>query len=476
MRQDKNIIILGIVFALLFFFLGKGRLFTEDMVIHLAFIKKIQSPWFYPGDYLFQFTNPQKQYTFYYPFLAYLGRGYELPTLFRKVYFVSAVLFCIGALRLIGNNRHGLFAGIVFLSLLTFRFQVGGSAISIMETEPLPRFLSLVPLVWSIVFLQKRRYWLSFILILAGFFIHPLTVIYYILCLAGYFLYSNHNKLTLRLKILGIVVLTIGIISSLLLPSMQSDWLAIVRMRNPYAFLSLWSFRSWLNLGLLCAPGLASWYFYRTKSIWQKLFNATFLMSVVVSIAHYIFTDINPVNHIIALQLGRIWIFAVWISLLIFSMTLAKLIRKTWQRGLLIGVIILLVALNSMRLISYVPRDAALETAAIWANTHTASNCTFLVPFYSKGFRVLSERPIVGEYKDGALVFYSRDFAFLWKKRLEDLGDWENFLEPELLNLQNKYGFNYVVTQKLLTDWPLIYSSTPYMIYAIQSTPRCKVI
>src|SRR3989344_4198818 len=83
-----------------------------------------------------------------------------------------------------------------------------------------------------------------------------------------------------------------------------------------------------------------------------------------------------------------------------------------------------------------------------WAKENTFKNDVFLVPPNRTGFRIFSQRPMVGDIKDGAVVIYSPSYANYWRQLMDDLENYYTFDEEEYANLQKKYQNEYVVTLK----------------------------
>ena len=83
---------------------------------------------------------------------------------------------------------------------------------------------------------------------------------------------------------------------------------------------------------------------------------------------------------------------------------------------------------------------------------------------------MFSERPIVGEWKDGTMVFFSDRFALEWSRRMKDVGGREGkfrtFDEKRLVEIASKYGARYLVFP---ADVPLhfrrVYANRDFAVY-----------
>jgi hypothetical protein len=81
-----------------------------------------------------------------------------------------------------------------------------------------------------------------------------------------------------------------------------------------------------------------------------------------------------------------------------------------------------------------------------WVRTHTPRSAVLLTPPKEAGFRVFSERTIVGEWKDGTQQYFDDAFVKEWGARMEALGDdYETLPEDRLLALARRFGASYVV-------------------------------
>jgi hypothetical protein len=81
-----------------------------------------------------------------------------------------------------------------------------------------------------------------------------------------------------------------------------------------------------------------------------------------------------------------------------------------------------------------------------WVRTNTPSAAVLLTPPKEAGFRVFSERTIVGEWKDGTQQYFDDTFVKEWGARMEALGDdYDKLPEDRLMELARRYGASYIV-------------------------------
>jgi len=82
-----------------------------------------------------------------------------------------------------------------------------------------------------------------------------------------------------------------------------------------------------------------------------------------------------------------------------------------------------------------------------WARRSTPKDAVFLTPPREAGFRVFSERTVVGEWKDGTQQYFDDAFVREWGDRMQALrGDaYASLSDRELLDLAARYGASYIV-------------------------------
>jgi len=83
----------------------------------------------------------------------------------------------------------------------------------------------------------------------------------------------------------------------------------------------------------------------------------------------------------------------------------------------------------------------------MWARENTKKDALFLTPPNNTGFRIFSQRPIVGEWKDGTQQYFDADYSYEWWRRMQDLSSnsWDKMGEKRYVELAKKYGASYLV-------------------------------
>ena len=107
-----------------------------------------------------------------------------------------------------------------------------------------------------------------------------------------------------------------------------------------------------------------------------------------------------------------------------------------------------------------------------WCKANTPIDSIFFVPPDIQGFRVHSQRVIVGDWKDGAPCVFSERYAKKWWVRMEELRGYDSFDETRLNQLKEKYGASYAVTRKSQQlNFPTEYQNNGFAVYALRKQP-----
>jgi hypothetical protein len=83
-----------------------------------------------------------------------------------------------------------------------------------------------------------------------------------------------------------------------------------------------------------------------------------------------------------------------------------------------------------------------------WVRLHTPKDAILVTPPQEAGFRVFSERTVVGEWKDGTQQYFDEGFANEWAARMEALGPdgYARLSDEQLTNIARRFGASFVVT------------------------------
>lgn len=460
-----------------------------DQVIHLPLLAKLQDSTLYPGDYLFPAVYSNK--TIIYNFILFIAHWfqYDFFILYFVMFIFGSFVFYLGiyalAYSLFKNQRIAVVS--LFISLISY--PIAGSAISTVESGFVPRIFAHALLLFLLNAFFHRRWMHVVVLFGAIFIVHPLTAAVYGLVI---FPMTLRQIKSVRRKFLaGGIAFSFGLllvwsklssVKDVVLPIVAEKWwVDIVRFRNPYAFPTDWPQLSWIYFILSLLP--LGYYFFRhkiksTREIWVY---HIFLTSTVLMILQVILTSIIPIAAIILLQLGRIWFVLTVISFIYLASEIIKVTEKlniSFKKILLVAVVLICGILFFRKSDTLKFQNAYWIASQVWAREHTSKNCTFLVNFYSQGFRFYSQRSIVGEYKDGTISLYSKKFAKTWndKRLFITMDEVGNFIAP-LQTINERYPFSFVVINKgLPISWERVYENENYSIHKNpQPEPGCKI-
>ena len=121
-------------------------------------------------------------------------------------------------------------------------------------------------------------------------------------------------------------------------------------------------------------------------------------------------------------------------------------------------------------------RDQSWNEVQTWVRDHTPTAAVILTPPYREGFRQFSERPIVGEWKDGTQQFFDVAFTFEWYRRMTLLGGrartFDELDAQALLALGREYGAEYVVLPpRARLPFPKLFQNSVAAVYRLVPAP-----
>jgi hypothetical protein len=113
----------------------------------------------------------------------------------------------------------------------------------------------------------------------------------------------------------------------------------------------------------------------------------------------------------------------------------------------------------------------AWRRVQVWARENTPRDAVFLTPPEQTGFRVFSERTIVGEWKDGTQQYFDEGFAREWDARMGELDPqrFPGLPSPRILELARRYGASYVVLPRPpgRRDLALVFRTPGFDVYRV---------
>jgi hypothetical protein len=96
------------------------------------------------------------------------------------------------------------------------------------------------------------------------------------------------------------------------------------------------------------------------------------------------------------------------------------------------------------------------------------------------GFRIFSQRPIVGEWKDGTQQYFDAEYSYEWWRRMQDMRldssggrNFDKLGETEYQKLAEKYGASYLVlSSKISLGLSKTYDNNQYSVYQLGDSQK----
>jgi hypothetical protein len=139
------------------------------------------------------------------------------------------------------------------------------------------------------------------------------------------------------------------------------------------------------------------------------------------------------------------------LSLLAFALTAGPLLADNYRR-------------QQMRV-----EQGSFWAAQNWARENTPKSAVFLTPPKEAGFRVFSERTIVGEWKDGTQQYFDDSFAKEWGRRMEIVmaQEFGKYSDEEIVGLARRFGADYIVGQGRRRNLPVAFNGGSTVVYSL---------
>jgi len=106
-----------------------------------------------------------------------------------------------------------------------------------------------------------------------------------------------------------------------------------------------------------------------------------------------------------------------------------------------------------------------------WVRENTAKDAVLVTPPMETGFRVFSERTIVGEWKDGTQQYFNDAFSKEWALRMEALGPegYAKLDDEALMLIARRFRASYIVIPPRRPHPALreVYANRYYVVYAV---------
>mgnify|MGYP003382485059 CR=1 FL=1 len=117
--------------------------------------------------------------------------------------------------------------------------------------------------------------------------------------------------------------------------------------------------------------------------------------------------------------------------------------------------------------------QGSFRAAQNWARENTPKTALLLTPPKEAGFRVFSERAIVGEWKDGTQQYFDDGFAREWGRRMEIVmaQEFGKYTDEEIAALARQFGAGYIVGQGRRRRLPVVFDGGSTVVYEVPPLP-----
>ena len=113
--------------------------------------------------------------------------------------------------------------------------------------------------------------------------------------------------------------------------------------------------------------------------------------------------------------------------------------------------------------------QGSFYAAQTWARENTPRTALFLTPPKEAGFRVFSERSIVGEWKDGTQQYFDDGFAKEWGRRMETVmaQEFGKYTDEEIVSLAHQFRADFIVGQGRRRKLPIAFDGGSTVVYTV---------
>lgn len=501
--------------ALISVFIHGYKFAYSDQEIFIPYLLKVSNSSLFPNDHLFDQISANT--SLFYPIYGQILKFADIETLFFMSFLLFKFFFLLAIFRLafvlLKDKNLAYLATTMFL-LPKF---IGGTATSTFDDFFGYRSIGVIFLIFYLSYLIEQKTTKSALFAIGGLIFHALSIIPNILLLPALLIRKRFSSPKTT-----IVLLTIGTaaaaVASLIIFQKNDLWWSTIALRDGYVLPSTWTIRGWLSFAL---------YFSILVVLLRKLdkkIRAYVLLiavtSLILFLANFVVLDVLKIPQTAKFQLARSITPVAYIALAMSPLFLSS---KSFTLKLIGGVCIATLALNKFEL--FVPAFAiytlphllkdhhfkiesktvgALTVLVValsllnvlvasgdlksqfaniqlpkskndwislqlWAKENTPVDAAFLVPPNQTGFRIFSQRPIVGDIKDGAVVIYNDQYASYWQVLVNDLANFDNLRTFDFKNLRTKYNFDFIVTSyDRQLELETVYKNKSYIIYSFR--------
>lgn len=507
--KEKLIHLLIIFFVSIVAIFAHGYQFAvSDQEIFIPYILRWQDPSLFQNDLLFD--QPSRFASIFYPLSGFLSKIFDLEIIFFLGFLVFQFFFLLAIYRLtlaIFKNKK-----IAYLSLPLFVLPkfIGGTATMTFDTFFGYRSIGVIFFIFYLAYLLEKRWTQALIFAAIGFIFHPLSIIGSIAIFP--ILFAKDKKILPTVLKVAIPILALTLVLIFLVLPKDITWLEIIKARDDYLFPSTWSARAWAAMFLYFSLVFV-FLNYLAKSL-KKQILLIVIVSLAIFLVNFFILEIIRIPHIAQFQLVRSISPVAYIGLILTPLLLLsnnfllKVLGAIAYVSLVINAfglfLITFIAFTIVQILSKYPKYANFKIESrlfvpailtlsllasiivgvsaktidfpkpkndwidlqLWSRENTAKTDIFLVPPTQTGFRIFSQRSIIGDIKDGAVVMYNQSYASAWRERMKNFENFQQFKKEDFVRVKAKYQFDYIVaSQSLQVDLPVIFQNQSFIIY-----------
>lgn len=490
---------------------------VSDQEIVIPYILKYADKSLFAQDMLF--NQPSANLSIFYPLFGFFSKFFNI----ELIFFISYIIFHFTFFSAIYRLSKAVLKdqNLAYFSIFPFLLPkfIGGTATQTFDLFFGYRSIGIIFLIFYLTYLIEKKFTKSLVWAFAGMLFHPLSIVPSLPLLPALLFKNAKYKFLLALATFWILAVSLALaslggeyISNIF--TRDDLWHSIIQNRNDYLFPSSWTIRAWGALliyffiigillnqinknlkGQIILISLTSLAVFILSSLILEYLKIASIaqLQLVRSISPVAYISLclsplflvfkNPVQKILGisafvlLSLNLFDIFAIVtvlfvITLLTLRVQKRKVSTSVFYLVLLPVALFFLINVNTLSKLQnkaqFPKGDTDWISAQKWSHAYTQKSAKFLVPPDRTGFRIFSQRPIIGDIKDGAVVIYSRSYAYYWLSLMNDLRDFNNKGEEDFKELKDKYNFDYlVISSDSDLDISPVYQNNTYKIFKL---------
>lgn len=495
---------------------------VTDQAIFIPYILKVKDPSLYLNDALFEQSSATS--SIFYNIAALASKVVDIQTVFFIGYLIFQFFFILAIYKLAKVVLRD--PKLAYLSVLPFLLPkfIAGTRIFTFDTFFGYRNIGLIFFVFYLSYIIQNKFYKAATVAAIAILFHPLSIIPSSLLLPAMILINSKEKIKnlfvsmLIIFIPILILISFSSTSSLvsLSTAFDSQWYSIIKLRDEYLFPSRWILIEWgaVIFYLLVIIILKGKLDSKTKrniniitSVPLIIFALNFILIDLIKIPligqFQLVRSISPLAYIafiltplLLLNKNKILKLIGFIALISISLNIYWLVLGAFTTYVILFAILkkektskmkprVILAIFLVTTVTYIilnvtsysklnqkfqipkPQNEWIDIQK-WALLNTNKDEKFVVLPRQIGFRIFSERSIVTDLKDGAVVMYDPKYAKHWDETNSDFMNFYALSEADFKMLKSKYNFNYIVTIKThALNFKVAYINNYFVVYKL---------